>query len=73
MREGEREEKEERVVRFMGGNAIFGTYLKFIVYLKLKLNGTSCILSGHPTNEGEGRVKQGRKGRGGWAHCLGRL
>lgn len=66
MREGGKEE-EERVARFMGGNAIFKTYLKRIVYLKLKPDGASHILFGHPTNQGEGKGsgKKGRKGGGG--------
>lgn len=72
MREGGKEE-EERVARFMGGNAIFKTYLKLIVlkklivYLKLKPDGASHILFGHPTNQGEGKGsgKKGRNGGGG--------
>lgn len=72
MREGGKEE-EEKVARFMGGNAILKTYLKLIVYLKLKPDGASHILFGHPTNQGEGNGRRGEREEGEWAHSLGRL
>lgn len=43
-------------------------YLGHAIYLKLKFNWVSYILSSHPTNKGW----RGGQRRGGWIHALGR-
>lgn len=62
----DRKEKEKKGLSYLEEEK--KQYLGHAIYLKLKFNWVSYILSGHPTNKGW----RGGRRRGGWIHARGR-